>query len=133
MTMICTYHFIQIIDVSSESVIRLMSEDFQTDIDDFKAFFRSRQADLEACSVELQNGDVYFWSRYNIGTVDQHGINKNGWEYLGKAAMYGPINMTHTKALLASTIPADRVYLDLELATEYYSANWRSFSFTVKK
>ena len=131
--MICTYHFIQIIDVSSESVIRLMSEDFQTDTDDFKAFFRSRQADLEACSVELNNGDVYFWSRYNVGTVDQHGINTSGWEYLGRAEIYGHIDMIHTKALLASTIPADRVYLDLALATEYYSGNWSSFSFTVKK
>ena len=131
--MICTYHFIQIIDVSSESVIRLMSEDFQTDTDDFKAFFRSRQADLEACSVELNNGDVYFWSRYNIGSVDQHGINTNGWEYLGRAEIYGHITMTHTKALLASTIPADHVYLNLELATEYCLGNWSSFSFTVKK
>lgn len=122
--MLCTYHFIQIVDVSSECVIRLFSHEYQTDTDDFKVFFRSRQADLEACSVELKNGDVYFWSRYNEG---------DGWEYIGKAAIYGHINLTNTKALLASTIPSEYVHFDLELATQHFGENWEAFSWTAKK
>lgn len=117
----CVYHYIQCIDLSSDSIFRLFSQDFQTDTDDFKVFFRSRQVDLEACCVELKNGDIYFWSRYS------------NWEYIGKAACYGKINMTKTKALLASTIPDECVHLDLNVADEYLMTNWEAVSITYNK
>lgn len=124
--MLCTYHFIQVVDVSSDAIFRLMSEDFQADTADFKAFFRSRQADLEACAVRLADGRCYFWSRYNDRSKD------NGWEDVGTSTP-AQFTMAQTKALLASTIPADYVHFDLELATEYQLKNWKAVSWTAKK
>lgn len=121
--MMCIYHYIQCVDINSDSIIRMFSKEFQTDTEDFKAFFRSRQASLEACAVRLADGNCYFWSRYNKG---------NGWEHVGTAKR-DQFTMSRTKELLASTIPGEYVHFDLALASEYLMDNWQAFSFTVNE
>lgn len=125
--MICTYHYIRCVDLNSDGIFRLYSKNFVTDTADFKAFFRSRQDDLEACSVELQNGDIYFWSRYNDNEKE------NGWFYVGKVSVCGKITMTSTKMLLASRLPDSILHLDLSLGTEYPADNYESVSLTYRQ
>lgn len=107
--MICTYHYIIILDASADTIVRLYSKDFQADTADFKQFFVHSQDVLEACSVRLADGNCYFWSRYNGG---------NGWEHVGTSSPE-QFHMNATKALLASTMPCDHVCFDLAMATEY--------------
>ena len=126
--MICTYHYIRCVDLNSDGIFRLYSKNFVTDTVDFKAFFRSRQEDLEACSVELQNGDIYFWSRYNTDNEKE-----NGWFYVGKVSVCGRITMRSTKMLLASRLPDSILHLDLSLGTEYSAENYDSVSLTYRQ